>query len=301
MIIKNTTQPGKVYQTVNDVWIYNEGNAPDRGTQTHLKTTDRNDFPPTVWSKGNLPYVKTSYDENGQMEQGSHGGGYQYGNSLLVLGAEQKVELTSWNEEATERKVNYDIGRNENIINYRIAPQLIGEADIDGVTVKLTTTLPKGLEYVAGSSNYREPDITNDSNGTTTLVWEIYDCSVGESIRTIDFKVHIDEETANGTQYSAQTVILADTNKVGNADELYRKVTNTIRYAITILFNTSFNFFISLLPFLKFNHYSSIIILQSFCSSVIIFNLISLCSICITSSCKLLYHRSFHITFMTIF
>ena len=67
----------------------------------------------------------------------------------------------------------------ENIINYRIAPQLIGEADIDGVTVKLTTTLPKGLEYVAGSSNYREPDITNDSNGTTTLVWEIYDCSVG--------------------------------------------------------------------------------------------------------------------------
>ena len=224
--IINTAKTGQVYQTVNDVWLYNEGNAPDRATQTYLKTTDRSDFPPTVWSQGNLAYVKTSYDENGQMEEGSHGGGYVWGNSILILGAEQKVELTSWNEEATEKKTNYDIGRNENIINYRIAPQLIGNADMEGVTVKLTTTLPKGLEYVAGSSDYTEPDIVNNSDGITTLIWEIYNCSVGESIRTINFKVHIDEETENGTQYTTQTIILAD--KVGNADELYRTVTNTI-------------------------------------------------------------------------
>ena len=226
--IINTAKPGQVYQTVNDVWIYNEGNAPDRSTQTYLKTTDRSDFPSTVWAQGNLPYVKTSYDENGQMEQGSHGGGYKWGNSLLVVGAEQKVELTSWNEDATERKTNYDIGRNENIINYRIAPQLNGNADIVGVTVKLTTTLPKGLEYVAGSSDYIEPDIINNSNGTTTLIWEIYNCSVGESIRTINFKAHINEETPNGTQYTTQTIILADKDKVGNADAIYRTVTNTI-------------------------------------------------------------------------
>ena len=226
--IINTAKPGQVYQTVNDVWIYNEGNAPDRSTQTYLKTTDRSDFPSTVWAQGNLPYVKTSYDENGQMEQGSHGGGYKWGNSLLVVGAEQKVELTSWNEDATERKTNYDIGRNENIINYRIAPQLNGNADIVGVTVKLTTTLPKGLEYVAGSSDYIEPDIINNSNGTTTLIWEIYNCSVGESIRTINFKTHINEETPNGTQYTTQTIILADKDKVGNADAIYRTVTNTI-------------------------------------------------------------------------
>ena len=228
MHIKNTAKPGQVYQTVNDVWIYNEGNAPDRSTQTYLKTTNRSDFPPTVWSQGNLPYVKTSYDENGQMEQGSHGGGIHAGNSLLIVGAEQKVELTSWNEDATQSKINYDIGRNENVINYRIAPQLNGDADIDGVTVSLTTTLPNGLEYVAGSSDYREPEITNNEDGTTTLVWEIYDCSVGESIRTINFKAHINEETPNGTQYTTQTVILADKDKVGNADELYRKVANTI-------------------------------------------------------------------------
>ena len=228
MKLKDTAKIGEVYQTVNDVWIYNEGNAPDRSTQTYLKTTDRSNFPPTVWSQGNLPYVKTSYDSNGQMEQGSHGGGLVYGNSLLIIGAEQKVGMTSWNEDATERKTNYDIGRNENIINYRIAPQLNGNADIDGVTVKLTTTLPKGLEYVAGSADYREPNIINNSDGTTTLIWEIYNCSVGESIRTVDFKVHIDEETANGTQYTTQTVILADNDKVGNSDPKNRTVTNTI-------------------------------------------------------------------------
>ena len=228
MKLKDTAKVGEVYQTVNDVWIYNEGNAPDRSTQTYLKTTDRSNFPPTVWSQGNLPYVKTSYDSNGQMEQGSHGGGLVYGNSLLIIGAEQKVGMTSWNEDVTERKTNYDIGRNENIINYRIAPQLNGNADIDGVTVKLTTTLPKGLEYVAGSADYREPNIINNSDGTTTLIWEIYNCSVGESIRTIDFKVHIDEETANGTQYTTQTVILADNDKVGNSDPKNRTVTNTI-------------------------------------------------------------------------
>ena len=61
--IKETAKPGKVYQAVSDIWIYNEGNAPDRSTQTYLKTTNRSDFPPTVWSQGNLPYVKTSYDE----------------------------------------------------------------------------------------------------------------------------------------------------------------------------------------------------------------------------------------------
>ena len=226
--IKETAKPGEVYQAVSDIWMYNEGNAPDRSTQTYLKTANRSDFPTTVWAQGNLPYVKTSYDENGQMEQGSHGGGVNYGNSILVLGAEQKVELTSWNEDATERKTNYDIGRNENIINYRMSPQLNGTADIDGVTVKLTTTLPKGLEYVAGSSDYIEPDIINNSNGTTTLIWEIYNCSVGESIRTINFKTHINEETPNGTQYTTQTIILADKDKVGNADAIYRTVTNTI-------------------------------------------------------------------------
>ena len=228
MKLKDTAKVGEVYQTVNDVWIYNEGNAPDRSTQTYLKTTDRSNFPATVWSQGNLPYVKTSYDSNGQIEQGSHGGGLVYGNSLLIIGAEQKVGMTSWNEDATERKTNYDIGRNENIINYRIAPQLNGNADIDGVTVKLTTTLPKGLEYVAGSADYREPNIINNSDGTTTLIWEIYNCSVGESVRTVDFKVHIDEETANGTQYTTQTVILADNDKVGNSDPKNRTVTNTI-------------------------------------------------------------------------
>ncbi len=237
MKLKDTAKVGEVYQTVNDVWIYNEGNAPDRSTQTYLKTTDRSNFPPTVWSQGNLPYVKTSYDSNGQMEQGSHGGGLVYGNSLLIIGAEQKVGMTSWNEDVTERKTNYDIGRNENIINYRIAPQLNGNADIDGVTVKLTTTLPKGLEYVAGSADYREPNIINNSDGTTTLIWEIYNCSVGESIRTIDFKVHIDEETANGTQYTTQTVILADNDKVGNSDpknrtEKIENLTDEITYDI---------------------------------------------------------------------
>ena len=40
MHIKNTAKPGQVYQAVNDVWIYNEGNAPDRSTQTYLKTTN---------------------------------------------------------------------------------------------------------------------------------------------------------------------------------------------------------------------------------------------------------------------
>lgn len=58
MKLKDTAKVGEVYQTVNDVWIYNEGNAPDRSTQTYLKTTDRSNFPATVWSQGNLPYVK---------------------------------------------------------------------------------------------------------------------------------------------------------------------------------------------------------------------------------------------------
>ena len=63
----------------------------------------------------------------------------------------------------------------KNIVKYNIEPSITNDSkqgDINGITLLITDTLPKGLTYVAGSSNYGEPDITVNLDGTTTLKWE---------------------------------------------------------------------------------------------------------------------------------
>ena len=178
-------------------------------------------------------YVKTEYDENGEIISGTHNGGNSYGQSLLIVGANQVITLETIDNNG-ENKVNYDVGKNENIVTYKITPSLINPdttkaSDIKGVTVTITDTLPNRITYVSGSSNYGDPEITENDDGTSTLVWKIYNCAVGEAIEPITFDASIYAETPNGTQYENKAVISADNDIIGNTEISLRTATNTIQ------------------------------------------------------------------------
>ena len=206
-------------------------------------------YPQVEWDSGNLQYVKTEYDKNGVMIAGTHKGGYVYGNTVLVIGAVLNITSKSI-DESGNAKVNYDLGKNEYDVKYKLQPSLVNanlKTSITGVNLKIEETLPVGMTYVPGSCEYDEPEITKNSDGTTLLVWYKYNCTVGEKIEPIVYKAHISEETANGVQYQTKTVVEeiigeGEVYKVGNsriADRTYTTAINVINLSNYSVYKTT--------------------------------------------------------------
>ena len=217
-IALNVTQNaeiGKVYQFVSEANLYYKDNQLDRNVYTRLNRDV--EIPKSdVLLKYN--YIKSAYDENGNIIAGTHNGSYSYGQSLLIIGG--KIQISNDVEDRVEDgsvKVNYDIGRNEYEVKYKLTPTLSMAnkqgVNISNVTVTVNDTLPVGLTYVPGSSNYDEPEIIKNDDGTTTLVWKIYNCTTNTAITPIIFSAKIDEETPNGKQF--ETVALVEADKIG--------------------------------------------------------------------------------------
>ena len=128
-------------------------------------------------------------------------------------------------------KLNYDFGKNEYKAKYKVTSILNSTANdtISGVNVRNTIILPIGLSYVPNSSNYGEPEITKNNDGTTTLIFNIPNCTVNESIDSLIFEASIDEESANGTQYNVIATIYASPDKVGTENESDRTAETSIQ------------------------------------------------------------------------
>ena len=195
-----------------------------------------NKYPTPTWDSGNLQYIKTEYDENGEIISGTHNGGARWGNTLLAIGANLHGEIKAING-SNEEKVNYDLGKNESIVTYSVEPQLDGNTNItsqiENVTLKAEVTLPQGLTYIPGSSEYGEPEITNNSNGSQTLIWYIYGVISGQAIEPIRFNAQIDNKSENGQQYETKFVISEvigtdGISKIGNSKVDFRTSTETI-------------------------------------------------------------------------
>ena len=141
-----------------------------------------------------------------------------------------------------QKKINYDFSKNENIITYNIQPQLDANTNIStqisDVILQAKVILPQGLQYIPGSSirggeRYTEPEITDNNDGTQTLIWHIYGVISGQAIEPIRFNAQIDNESANGQQYTA-TFIVSEVvgqdgiSKIGNSEISNRTSTETI-------------------------------------------------------------------------
>ncbi len=237
--VKETAQINQTYGFVQTGKYWREQLDRSIYSQDILDSYDT--YPTPAYNSGNPNYIKTEYDETGNIISGTHSGGWKYGNTVLVVGANLYGDIRAVDSSNTD-KVNYDFGKNENVVTYSVETRLDGNSNlssqISNVTLKAEVTMPNGLTYVPGSSkrgdnSYTEPEITNNSDGSQKLIWYIYNCTSGQTITPITFDASIDNETANGTQYEAKFVVSEligedGISKIGNSKIDFRTSTVSI-------------------------------------------------------------------------
>ena len=236
---------GRTFATVNNVKAWTEdidfsylNQEYEYNEKTGITTMKLVDEYPNPWRTILTDkYIKTEYDKSGQIISGTNYVGYTGGNSIYITGATQGINVETIDQDSLDKKINYDLGKNENNVLYKVTPNVKvdsgDKAEIENVSLEIKTILPKGLTYLTGSSNYGEPEQTVNSDGMIELIWNIYGYTVGEKIEPITFKAQIDNETTNGTQYEVRTVISeiiasGETGKIGNAREEDRTATTSI-------------------------------------------------------------------------
>ena len=230
--IKDTAKIGQTYALIQRTQMWDA--KLDRNIYSVLYP--ENKYPTPNWDSGNQQYIKTEYDEYGNMISGTHNGLGTFGNSVLIVGANLHGNIKAIDSNNNE-KSNYDLGKNESVVTYKVEPMLDENPNlttqISGVTLKAEVTLPKGLTYIGQSSNYGDPDITTNSDGSSVLSWQIENCTTGQSITPITFNAQIDNETPNETQYNTKFVIseVIPSNgvaKIGNSEIHFRTSNTTI-------------------------------------------------------------------------
>ncbi len=239
--IKDTAEIGKTYGMTQRTWYWLEELDRSVYTITNKDIKYLEDWTDTEWDSGNKNYIKTEYDENGQMVVGTHSGGASWGNTVLVVGANLYGNIRAVDSSNAD-KVNYDLGKNENIVTYSLEPELDANenltSQIENVTLKAEVTLPDGLTYVAGSSTrggerYAESVVTENEDGSTTIVWYIYGVTSGQEIEPILFDAQISNNSSNNTQYEATFVVSEEIgedgiSKIGNSEISFRTSSTTI-------------------------------------------------------------------------
>ena len=222
MKIKDDAHINKTYGMVQTTKLWDKEHQIDRSIYTCMNQ-EHPEYPTPTCQIGST-YVKTEYNESGTIIAGTHKGSFSNGNTVLVVGARQSVNIETI-DESQNNKVNFDLGKNEYEVTYKITPTLAIEkaenSQLEDVNVTLTNTLQKGLTYMPGTSNYGEPEnITKDRYGNMVLVWKIPNCSTGKDIEPLIYKAKINEETENGKQYENKVVISSD--KIQNDKETNR-------------------------------------------------------------------------------
>ncbi len=233
-----------VAQALIQTGVYNQEHKPNREVQTHLKTTEESAYEGIVFignsKNDNSGYIKSQFDDDGKVKEGTHYPPLEEGDSLKILAGNLGVSIDTI-QGNNKTKDTYDIGNSENEIDYKIITDLSkadsSDPDIEGVKVKLTVTLPVGLTYKVGSCNIYEPTISKNEDGTTTLIWQRDDCSTIENISDITFSTYISENTENNHIYTINAKIVEMPGKdgkykVGNDQ---RTSTMNANYNITVV------------------------------------------------------------------
>ena len=175
-----------------------------------------NDYPTAFWVNnsqsrdGLRTYQKAEYGPEGYLGGSA---GVSYGDSCLVVLFTTKITkaVLQTNSNGIE-KLAYDIDAGQRIADYVLnlsAKRTAGESITEGASITtdlyVEDTLPVGLTYIKGSAcwggSYKEskeglqgtvfggtamePEITNNADGTTTLLWTLEDVVVTEKETTI--------------------------------------------------------------------------------------------------------------------
>lgn len=226
MTILPGAEIGKVYQTTNTVRLW----LPDAGSQMTHANSSRLSTDPGAAAKytgqdvlldGTKapygPYVKTAYDENGNVVVGTHSPiGGNSGASVLIVGNEATITKSVDQVSTGSPKQTYEIMIGERRVDYVITPNLQlaggkGGVGTEPATVTITDTLPKGVSVLPTTKYWYGGTYTPDNSvnggslsggteifleggqpvdngdGTVTLTWVIPGVIPGEPMEKIHY------------------------------------------------------------------------------------------------------------------
>ena len=181
-------------------------------------------YPKTEWNSGNNKYIKTEYNENGEIIEGTHSGGWGYGQTILITGAELSIIKNAISEKNDEIKTNYDFSKNEYDVTYKLIPILnIKPSDnLKDFVIKIQDILPEEISYIGGTCNYGEPEIEENKDGGKILTWYIYNLKSDEYIEPITYNAHLNELIENGNILNSTAIISEVPNKDSEGNKIYK-------------------------------------------------------------------------------
>ncbi len=262
-IVRDTAEVNSVYMMTNDLRYWASGSVPSWYDVPYSACDGAYGLGDGDWEEGTYiagyakpdgtyytNYVKTAY-ENGTIVSG-HDGGYEAGNSLLVIGSVTAVDIhvtdVTDTTSGTTTKVVYDLDAGERIVNYEVNPSVSvasanREAGLSGeyTDVTLRADIPAGLTYIMNSASIAPSAIVEGDDGTVTLVWIFTDCPVGEPMEKITFACLIgaagtpdDVENNDSLTIDARISSDEDSREYTSANGNYSEATITvIRLAAT--------------------------------------------------------------------
>lgn len=211
-------------------------------------------------------YVKTEYDDEGNMKTGTHYLGPYAGNSLLVVGELTNVTTaTATKTRSGSLKKSFDIDEGERTVRFMVQPgvTLEGHLPSDGVEHRtdlyVSSYLPKGkLTYIDQTSTYNLQSIetevrdTDDQGNPITcrvwnsaksvyedvacwkITWTIPSVVVGDPLAPIYFDATIGKQGAEDDvqdmeQLTTTAVINSTYDKRQNNDEFGNRAQTSIR------------------------------------------------------------------------
>lgn len=251
---RETAEPGKVYQFKIDARGWRDEEVPSWtdypigdgrygiGDPEWQYGTYTEGYPkPAFYHRNN--YKKSEYSD-GTMT-GGHTNGYTAGQSLLVIGAKNRIELTV--KDTTEStsggtipKYLYDLDKGEREAEFKIHPEInIVSENNESSTSNLRTDgqikliLPKGLTYITGSASQDPASIAPGANGTTEIIWTFTNQQVGQPMEDITFRTVIGaagtiDDVRNNDVMEASAEITSTVDKRATKVEFENKSTASI-------------------------------------------------------------------------
>lgn len=229
--VKKTAEVGSVYQLVSDLraWRHMTATQPFSWTDMVYDQSDgsyglgEEDFsgyvdgyqkPYTSQLTQENSYTKVSY-KDGTLY--GHTGGYQMGNSLLIVGDRVGVSISGADMSGDTIKHVYDLDAGERTASFKVQPtcQLFSEnegSEVDGMkdTLRVEVLIPGDLHYNETGASRTPDEVTVREDGSTSVVWYLKDVEVGSAIDPITFSVTIGEEgTVNDVQNNESFNLIA--------------------------------------------------------------------------------------------
>ena len=215
LIVRDDAATNVTYAMTSDfdVWEY-DMDFTFRGNTSISKPTPTAFFYTDLTSAGFGVYGKTEYDENGKMIVGTHYGGCRWGQTVLVVGYDSGIskEITNTDKNGNI-KVVFDMDANERTVNYKLIANTVASANTPTnktTTLYITDTLPKDLTYNQGTAYYNNapinPQVTVNSDGSTTLTWILEDVVIGKQLPAITYSCTIGKQGTNQDVQNNQNI-----------------------------------------------------------------------------------------------